>query len=70
MMEDTTNLEERVNQSPVAHCEFNGKLHYRVDFTKDDFAKSSNKGYKAYCVVEDERCPYHAKRRNTDYCNR
>jgi len=70
MMEDTTNLEERVKKSQVAHCEHNGKLHYKSEFTKHDYEVPKNKGFRAYCVVEDERCPYHAKRRNTDYCNR
>jgi hypothetical protein len=55
-----------------AHCEFEGTLHYRQHIMSEDFEKMqanpATKHLYAYCLVDDNRCPFYELHRNNSYC--
>lgn len=50
-----------------AHCLYGGRLHYREPIrSKETYAKHAP--YRAFCLLEDNTCPYHAQIKIHHYC--
>lgn len=62
------NVVKEVVEPLRGKCEYDGELFYRRVFHKDEF--KLNEGYKAFCLLGDEGCPFYASEKHKDYCMR
>lgn len=50
----------------TGHCFYNGQRQYQRFM--DDEEKKINEGRNAFCLLDDNKCPYNFIKRDKNYC--